>query len=100
MFVLRFCADFIEKKIGLSPVGILLTCAILACLGLNLTSYITTFGGAMIFFVSVGALTTTGVGAGREATSWGGFITKSSEIWVTSMSGTICGGFVGTKART
>src|SRR6266850_2443301 len=30
MFSLRFCADFIEKKIGLSPVGILLTCSIIA----------------------------------------------------------------------
>jgi len=47
MFVLRFCANFIEKKIGLSPVGILLTCAILACIGLNLVSGITTFVGAM-----------------------------------------------------
>src|SRR5438552_14580808 len=56
MFVLRFCADFIEKKIGLSPVGILLTCAVLACLGLNLTSYITSFGGALL------ALTVYGVG--------------------------------------
>ena len=56
MFVLRFCADFIEKKIGLSPVGILLTCAILACLGLNLTSYVTTFGGALA------ALTVYGIG--------------------------------------
>jgi MFS family permease len=56
MFVLRFCADFIEKKIGLSPVGILLTCAILACLGLNLTSFITSFAGAML------ALTVYGVG--------------------------------------
>ena len=33
MFALRFFADFIEKKIGLSPVGILLVCAILACVG-------------------------------------------------------------------
>jgi hypothetical protein len=48
MFMLRFCADFIEKKIGLSPVGILLVCAILACAGLNLTSGIATFGGAML----------------------------------------------------
>lgn len=47
MFLLRFCADFIERKIGLSPVGILLSCAILACLGLNLTSGITTFAGAL-----------------------------------------------------
>jgi MFS family permease len=47
MFSLRFCADFIEKRIGLSPVGILLTCAILACVGLNLASGIAAFGGAM-----------------------------------------------------
>lgn len=48
MFSLRFCADFIEKKLGLSPVGILLTCAILACVGLNLASNITTFAGAIV----------------------------------------------------
>ena len=48
MFALRFCANFIEKRIGLSPLGILLTCAILACVGLNLTSGIATFGGAML----------------------------------------------------
>jgi MFS family permease len=47
MFALRFCADFIEKKLGLSPVGILLTCAIIACVGLNLVSGISTFAGAM-----------------------------------------------------
>ncbi|MCA9096391.1 MAG: MFS transporter, partial [Planctomycetaceae bacterium] len=43
MFLLRFCADFIEKKIGLSPVGILLVCSVLACVGLNLMSRIETF---------------------------------------------------------
>jgi MFS family permease len=48
MFALRFCADFIEKRLGLSPVGILLTCAILACVGLNLTSMINSFGLAML----------------------------------------------------
>jgi len=47
MFLLRFCADFIEKRIGLSPIGILLTCAILACLGLNLISIATTTGLVM-----------------------------------------------------
>jgi len=47
MFALRFCANFIEKNIGLSPVGILMTCAALACLGLNLVSGITAFGGAL-----------------------------------------------------
>jgi hypothetical protein len=56
MFALRFCADFIEKKIGMSPVGILLVCAILACVGLNLTSQITAFAGAMV------ALTVYGIG--------------------------------------
>lgn len=47
MFLLRFCADFIEKKLGLSPVGILLACASLAVVGLLLTSRIETFMGAM-----------------------------------------------------
>jgi DHA2 family metal-tetracycline-proton antiporter-like MFS transporter len=47
MFALRFCANFIEKNVGLSPVGILLICASLACVGLNLVSGITAFGGAM-----------------------------------------------------
>ena len=56
MFALRFCADFIEKKIGMSPVGILLVCAILACLGLNLTSRIDAFAGAIL------ALTVYGIG--------------------------------------
>jgi MFS family permease len=48
MFLLRFCANFIEKRLGLSPVGILLVCAMLACIGLNLVSGITTFIGAML----------------------------------------------------
>jgi MFS family permease len=56
MFLLRFCADFIEKKIGLSPVGILVVCATLACIGLNLTSYVTTFAFALV------ALTVYGIG--------------------------------------
>lgn len=47
MFALRFCADFIEKKLGLSPVGILLACAVIACIGLNAVSHIDTFAGAM-----------------------------------------------------
>lgn len=47
MFALRFCADFIEKRMGMSPIGILLTCAILACIGLNLASGITVFSGAL-----------------------------------------------------
>ena len=56
MFALRFCADFIEKKVGLSPVGILLVSAVLACIGLNLTSGINTFAGAVV------ALTVYGIG--------------------------------------
>ena len=48
MFSLRFCANFIEKRIGLSPVGILVCCATLACIGLNLVSGIATFAGAML----------------------------------------------------
>ena len=53
MFSLRFCANFIEKKIGLSPVGILLSCAILACIGLNLISAstsLTLVGGAVLVY--------------------------------------------------
>jgi MFS family permease len=56
MLGLRFCAHFIEKKIGLSPVGILLVCSILACIGLNLTS------GVNSFFMAMLALTVYGVG--------------------------------------
>jgi MFS family permease len=48
MFSLRFCANFIEKRLGLSPVGILLVCATMACIGLNLVSGIATFAGAML----------------------------------------------------
>ena len=48
MFSLRFCADFIERKLGLSPVGILVVCSILACIGLNLASGIETFIGAIL----------------------------------------------------
>jgi len=48
MFALRFCADFIEKKLKLSPIGILLVCSILGVIGLNMVSGITTFSGAML----------------------------------------------------
>ena len=56
MFALRFCADFIEKKLGMSPIAILLVSAILACVGLNLTSGINTFASALV------ALTVYGIG--------------------------------------
>jgi len=48
MFSLRFCADFIEKRLGISPVGILLTCAFLASLGLVLASNMTSIGVAFL----------------------------------------------------
>ena len=48
MFALRFCADWIEEKLGLSPVGILFVCAVLACVGLNLASGIQTITGAFV----------------------------------------------------
>ena len=47
MFLLRFCAHFIETKLGLKPVSLLFVCAAMACLGLNLVSGIATFGAAM-----------------------------------------------------
>jgi MFS family permease len=48
MFGLRFCADFIEKKLGMSPVALLFTCAVLAVVGLNLASTMQTFTMALI----------------------------------------------------
>jgi hypothetical protein len=48
MFSLRFCADFIEKKMGLSPVGILLVSSIIACVGLVLSSGVNSFGMAIL----------------------------------------------------
>jgi MFS family permease len=48
MFLLRFCADFIEKSLKVSPVGLLVICASLACVGLNLVSGIQTFVGAIL----------------------------------------------------
>jgi MFS family permease len=56
MFLLRFCADFIERKVGLSPIGLLLACSLLAVLGLNLVSAVSTFGPAL------GALTVYAIG--------------------------------------
>ena len=46
MFGLRFCAHFIEEKLGLKPISLLFVCSLLACLGLNLVSAITSFGPA------------------------------------------------------
>jgi hypothetical protein len=48
MFGLRFAAHFIEKTLGLSPVGILLVCSILAVIGLQLASGMQTFAMALV----------------------------------------------------
>ena len=48
MFGLRFCAHFIETKLGLSPVSLLFVCASLAVVGLQLASGMTTFGMALV----------------------------------------------------
>jgi len=48
MFSLRFCADFIERNLKVSPIGLLFICSVLAVVGLRLVSGIETFAGAMI----------------------------------------------------
>jgi MFS family permease len=48
MFALRFCADFIERHLKISPIGLLFICSVLAVAGLYLVSGITTFAGAMM----------------------------------------------------
>jgi len=48
MFGLRFCAHFIETKLGLSPIGILVTSALLAFGGLQLASGMNSFGIALV----------------------------------------------------
>lgn len=48
MFALRFCAHWIEKTLKISPVGLLLICAVLAAIGLQLASGMQTFAIAMI----------------------------------------------------
>ena len=48
MFGLRFCAHWIETKLKLSPIGLLLVCSVIACIGLNLASGMQTFGMAMV----------------------------------------------------
>ena len=48
MFALRFCAHFIEKNLKISPIGLLLICAVLGVIGLLMVSGITTFVGAMV----------------------------------------------------
>ena len=48
MFGLRFAAHWIEKNLGLSPVGLLLVCSVLAVVGLQLASTMETFAVAMV----------------------------------------------------
>jgi hypothetical protein len=48
MFALRFSAHFIESKLKVSPIGLLSICAVLAVIGLNLVSGITSFNGALM----------------------------------------------------
>jgi MFS family permease len=48
MFGLRFCAHWIERTLKLSPVGLLLTCSILAVVGLQLASGMQTFVMALV----------------------------------------------------
>ncbi|OYV04640.1 MAG: hypothetical protein CFE26_15805 [Verrucomicrobiales bacterium VVV1] len=48
MFGLRFCAHWIEKTLKLTPVSLLLICAVIACIGLNLASGMQTFGTALV----------------------------------------------------
>jgi MFS family permease len=47
MFGLRFCAHFIETRLGLSPVGILLVSSVLAFVGLRFASGMSTFPAAL-----------------------------------------------------
>jgi hypothetical protein len=48
MFALRFCGHFIEKTLGLSPVGLLFTTSVLAVVGLTLASGMQSFGMALV----------------------------------------------------
>jgi hypothetical protein len=48
MFSLRFCAHWIEKNLKLSPVGLLVVCALLGVVGLQLASVMQTFTMALI----------------------------------------------------
>lgn len=48
MFALRFCAHWIENTLKLSPVGLLLLCSILAVVGLQMASTMTTLTMAFV----------------------------------------------------
>ena len=48
MFSLRFSADFIEKSLKISPIGLLFICSVFGAVGLRMVSGIDTFVGAMV----------------------------------------------------
>ena len=48
MFGLRFCTEFIEKRLGLSPINLLLACSVLACVGLLLSANISSLAIAFL----------------------------------------------------
>ena len=48
MFSLRFSADFIEKSLRISPIGLLFICSVFGAVGLRMVSGINTFVGAMV----------------------------------------------------
>lgn len=56
MFLLRFSAHFIEKKLGLNPISLLFVSAIIACIGLNAVAAIQSFGPAVgaVLIYSIG----------------------------------------------
>lgn len=56
MFLLRFCAHFIEEKLGLNPISLLFASAVIACMGLNAVSAIQSFGPAIgaVLLYSIG----------------------------------------------
>jgi len=56
MFLLRFCAHFIEKKLGLNPISLLFVSAVIACIGLNAVAAINSFGPAIgaVLIYSIG----------------------------------------------
>ncbi|MEO6788347.1 MAG: MFS transporter [Chthoniobacteraceae bacterium] len=48
MFLLRFCAHFVEKTLKISPIGLLCICAATASVGLMLASGMNTFSVALV----------------------------------------------------
>ncbi len=48
MFGLRFCAHWLETKLKLSPIGLLLACSLIACVGLLLSSGVESIAMAFV----------------------------------------------------